>query len=157
MAIAVGVLLYNGMPPPGAAESMLMVGELSLDGAVRHARGVLPMAATRSGITVLSAHPNSEFGQTYYLSPELNGFWHIGAFRPALQKYSCTTRDHAPFFSHAGFHSQALWLETIAHPNASIGRFLLGALDNQITDLHIHSITDHAGIDDKPCAAFNIS
>jgi magnesium chelatase family protein len=34
------------MLPAGAAEGMLVVGELSLDGAVRHARGILPMAAT---------------------------------------------------------------------------------------------------------------
>jgi magnesium chelatase family protein len=34
------------MLPPEAAEGMLVVGELSLDGTVRHARGVLPMAAT---------------------------------------------------------------------------------------------------------------
>jgi magnesium chelatase family protein len=46
LPIAVGVLLYTGMLPPGAADGMLVVGELSLDGAVRHARGVLPMAAT---------------------------------------------------------------------------------------------------------------
>ena len=36
LPIAVGVLLYTGMLPPGAAEGMLVVGELSLDGAVRH-------------------------------------------------------------------------------------------------------------------------
>jgi magnesium chelatase family protein len=46
LPIALGVLLYTGMLPPGAADGMLVVGELSLDGAVRHARGVLPMAAT---------------------------------------------------------------------------------------------------------------
>ena len=34
------------MLPTGSADGMLVVGELSLDGAVRHARGVLPMAAT---------------------------------------------------------------------------------------------------------------
>jgi len=43
---AAGVLLYTGMLPLGAAEGMLAVGELSLDGATRHERGVLPMAAT---------------------------------------------------------------------------------------------------------------
>jgi magnesium chelatase family protein len=37
LPIAVSVLLYTGM---------LVVGELSLDGAVRHARGVLPIFAT---------------------------------------------------------------------------------------------------------------
>ncbi len=46
LPIAVGVLIYTGMLPPGAAEGMLVVGELSLDGTVRHTRGVLPMAAT---------------------------------------------------------------------------------------------------------------
>jgi magnesium chelatase family protein len=46
LPIAVGVLIYTGTLPPGAAEGMLVVGELSLDGTVRHARGVLPMAAT---------------------------------------------------------------------------------------------------------------
>ncbi len=46
LPIALGVLIYTGMLPAGVAEGMLVVGELSLDGAVRHARGVLPMAAT---------------------------------------------------------------------------------------------------------------
>ncbi|HTX90259.1 MAG TPA: magnesium chelatase domain-containing protein, partial [Anaerolineales bacterium] len=46
LPIALGVLIYTGMLPAGAAEGMLVVGELSLDGTVRHARGVLPMAAT---------------------------------------------------------------------------------------------------------------
>ena len=46
LPIALGVLIYTGMLPAGAAEGMLVVGELSLDGSVRHARGVLPMAAT---------------------------------------------------------------------------------------------------------------
>jgi magnesium chelatase family protein len=46
LPIALGVLIYTGMLPPEAAEGMLVVGELSLDGTVRHARGVLSMAAT---------------------------------------------------------------------------------------------------------------
>jgi len=46
LPIAVGVLIYTGMLLPEAAEGMLVVGELSLDGTVRHTRGVLPMAAT---------------------------------------------------------------------------------------------------------------
>ena len=46
LPIALGVLIYTGMLPPGAADGMMVVGELSLDGTVRHARGVLPMAAT---------------------------------------------------------------------------------------------------------------
>jgi magnesium chelatase family protein len=46
LPIALGVLIYTGMLPPEAAEGTMVVGELSLDGTVRHARGVLPMAAT---------------------------------------------------------------------------------------------------------------
>ncbi len=46
LPIALGVLIYTGMLLPQAVEGMMVVGELSLDGSVRHARGVLPMAAT---------------------------------------------------------------------------------------------------------------
>jgi len=46
LPIAVGVLIYNGLLPTDAIDHMLVVGELSLDGTVRHTRGVLPMAAT---------------------------------------------------------------------------------------------------------------
>jgi magnesium chelatase family protein len=45
LPIALGVLLMHRLLPPGCADDALVVGELSLDGAVRHARGVLPMAA----------------------------------------------------------------------------------------------------------------
>ncbi len=46
LPIALGVLIYTGMLLPQAVEGMMVVGELSLDGTVRHTRGVLPMAAT---------------------------------------------------------------------------------------------------------------
>jgi len=46
LPIALGVLIYAGMLPPQAAEGWLVVGELSLDGSVRHTCGGLPMAAT---------------------------------------------------------------------------------------------------------------
>jgi magnesium chelatase family protein len=46
LPIALGVLIYTGILPLEAAEATMVVGELSLDGTVRHARGVLPMAAT---------------------------------------------------------------------------------------------------------------
>jgi magnesium chelatase family protein len=46
LPIALGMLIYTGFLPPEAAEGLMVVGELSLDGNVRHARGVLPMAAT---------------------------------------------------------------------------------------------------------------
>jgi magnesium chelatase family protein len=46
LPIALGVLILTGALPADAAEGTLVVGELSLDGIVRHARGVLPMSAT---------------------------------------------------------------------------------------------------------------
>src|SRR5512138_3813516 len=45
LPIAVGVLIYSGLLPEESIAGSLLVGELSLDGTVRHARGVLPMAA----------------------------------------------------------------------------------------------------------------
>ena len=45
LPIAVGVLIYSELLPPECVANALIVGELSLDGSVRHARGVLPMAA----------------------------------------------------------------------------------------------------------------
>jgi magnesium chelatase family protein len=45
LPIALGVLAADGQIPPEVLEETLVVGELSLDGSVRHVRGVLPMAA----------------------------------------------------------------------------------------------------------------
>lgn len=52
LPIAVGVLIASEQIPPDGLEETLMVGELSLDGSVRHVRGVLPMAAlaTKEGL-----------------------------------------------------------------------------------------------------------
>ncbi len=45
LPIALGTLLASGQIPAGCVEGALIIGELSLDGSVRHVRGVLPMAA----------------------------------------------------------------------------------------------------------------
>jgi magnesium chelatase family protein len=45
LPIALGVLIMHRLLPPHSAEEALVIGELSLDGKVRHTRGVLPMAA----------------------------------------------------------------------------------------------------------------
>ena len=45
LPIALGVLITAEVLPPECAEGTLVVGELSLDGSVRHARGILPIAA----------------------------------------------------------------------------------------------------------------
>ncbi len=45
LPIALGVLLASGQLPEGVLDGALVVGELALDGRVRHVRGVLPIAA----------------------------------------------------------------------------------------------------------------
>lgn len=45
LPIAIGALIAAGQLMPETVEGSLIVGELSLDGSVRHVRGVLPMAA----------------------------------------------------------------------------------------------------------------
>jgi magnesium chelatase family protein len=45
LPIALGVIILSGRLPFEAAQDMIVVGELSLDGVVRHTRGILPMAA----------------------------------------------------------------------------------------------------------------
>src|SRR5574342_1356778 len=46
LPIALGVVMLSGHLPHDVVQDTLVVGELSLDGAVRHTRGILPMAAT---------------------------------------------------------------------------------------------------------------
>ncbi|HWQ83647.1 MAG TPA: YifB family Mg chelatase-like AAA ATPase [Anaerolineales bacterium] len=45
LPIALGVLIMNHLVPQQAVNRSLVIGELALDGKVRHTRGVLPMAA----------------------------------------------------------------------------------------------------------------
>jgi magnesium chelatase family protein len=46
LPIALGVMILAGFLPHEVIENTIVIGELSLDGAVRHTRGILPMAAT---------------------------------------------------------------------------------------------------------------
>lgn len=46
LPIALGVLITTGQLRPDALDGALVIGELSLEGTVRHVRGVLPMTAT---------------------------------------------------------------------------------------------------------------
>src|ERR1044071_1153151 len=46
LAVAVGALAATDQVPLAALESTIFVGELSLDGSVRHVRGVMPMDTT---------------------------------------------------------------------------------------------------------------
>lgn len=44
LPIAIGVLVASGQVPPHALDGAIVMGELSLDGSLRHVRGVLPVA-----------------------------------------------------------------------------------------------------------------
>jgi magnesium chelatase family protein len=46
LPIALGVVILAGFLPQDSIDGAMFIGELSLDGVVRHTRGVLPMAAT---------------------------------------------------------------------------------------------------------------
>ncbi len=45
LPIALGILYTSGVLPPAAFQESIVIGELSLDGSVRHVRGVLSMSA----------------------------------------------------------------------------------------------------------------
>jgi len=45
LPIALGILFMQMLLPPDSIEDSMVVGELSLDGSVRHTKGILPMAA----------------------------------------------------------------------------------------------------------------
>jgi magnesium chelatase family protein len=45
LPIALGVLLMQMLVPPGSVDDSIVIGELSLDGTVRHSKGILPVAA----------------------------------------------------------------------------------------------------------------
>lgn len=55
LAIAVGVLAATDQVPLAAVENVLFVGELSLDGGIRHVKGAMPMAHTaqQAGFTAV--------------------------------------------------------------------------------------------------------
>ncbi len=55
LPIALGALIASGQLPYECVDGSMVVGELSLDGSVRHVRGVLPMAALARAAG-LSAH-----------------------------------------------------------------------------------------------------
>ncbi len=55
LPIAVGVLAVTGQIPPDSIDGAMFIGELSLDGGLRHVRGVLPIAyhAHQQGVRTL--------------------------------------------------------------------------------------------------------
>ncbi|MBN2394559.1 MAG: YifB family Mg chelatase-like AAA ATPase [Anaerolineae bacterium] len=98
LPIAIGILMASGQLPPDALDGAILMGELSLDGTLRHVRGVLPVAdmARHNEITTLyvPAHDAPEAAlipdlQVYpvaslaSLVAHLQGFAHIAPYTPA--------------------------------------------------------------------------
>ncbi|MFN2108111.1 MAG: YifB family Mg chelatase-like AAA ATPase [Anaerolineae bacterium] len=98
LPIAIGILMASGQVPPDALDGAILMGELSLDGTLRHVRGVLPVAdmARYSDATTLyvPAHDAAEAAlipglQVYpvaslaSLVAHLQGFAHIAPYTPA--------------------------------------------------------------------------
>jgi magnesium chelatase family protein len=64
LPIALGVIILSGRLPLEAVEDTLIIGELSLDGVLRHTRGILPMAAAaRESGTKRMVVPEADAGE----------------------------------------------------------------------------------------------
>ncbi len=108
LPIALGVVILAGYLPQEAIENALVVGELSLDGAVRHTRGILPMAA--------AARAN---GYARMFVPEADA--PEAALIPGLEVYP--VRSLAELYGHLSgrapiqpYHAEALTLEPLFVP-----------------------------------------
>ncbi len=81
LPIALGVLSASEQVPPDVLDSALVVGELSLDGSVRHVRGVLPMAAKAREEGIHTLFVPAEDAAEAALIPDVQviGVPHLGA------------------------------------------------------------------------------
>ena len=67
LPIALGILAASGTVNPGSLAGCTVVGELGLDGAVRHVPGILPVALgarKRHGGTLIVPHANTTLSLT---------------------------------------------------------------------------------------------
>lgn len=109
LPIAVGIIGQDGLLPTDLLPDMMLVGELSLDGAVREVNGILPMALaakaagkkymivpegnTREAAVVegLKVYPVATLNQVCSLLESLDGV------EPATTDLSCFTLDHPAY------------------------------------------------------------
>jgi magnesium chelatase family protein len=93
LAIALSLLVADGVLPQGPLEGAIVLGELALDGAIRPVRGVLPslIAAFKAGIT-RAIVPAANQGEA-----ELMGQMEILAFSDISQIYNWLSTGEYPF------------------------------------------------------------
>jgi magnesium chelatase family protein len=114
LPIAVGILVASEQVWPQAVEGALFVGELSLDGSVRHTPGILPIAALvrQEGLKQLfvpavdapeaalvdglTVHPVESLGQ---LAAHLQGLQEIAPYRPPQNAVSLAPPTYAADFA----------------------------------------------------------
>jgi magnesium chelatase family protein len=80
LPIALGVLVTAEQLPPDALEGAMVVGELSLDGSVRHVRGVLPIAAKAREEGIKTLYVPAEDAPEAAIIPDVRviGVAHLG-------------------------------------------------------------------------------
>ena len=71
LPIAVGVLAASQQVWPDKLESALFIGELSLDGATRHTKGILPMTAVARRLGVVRVFVPAEDADEAALLPDV--------------------------------------------------------------------------------------
>jgi len=106
LPIALGIVIMQGNLNPDIVKDALIVGELSLDGIVRHARGVLPMAATARAQGFKRIFVSEQDAPEAALIPDLEVYpvntlsalyGHLAGFR-AIQPFQPSEEEPAPLF-----------------------------------------------------------
>lgn len=111
LPIALGIVIMQGNLNPEIVKDALIIGELSLDGIVRHARGVLPMAAAareqgfkRIFVSEVDAAEAALIpGLEVYPVNTLSALYgHLAEFR-AIERYQPSGEEPAPLFTPTDF------------------------------------------------------
>lgn len=74
LSIAVGVLAVTDQAPAGPLENALFIGELSLDGVIRHVSGVLPMAHAARQAGIRDLYVPADDARLAAFVPDINVF-----------------------------------------------------------------------------------
>jgi len=111
LPIALGIVLMQGNLNPEIVKDALIIGELSLDGIVRHARGVLPMAATARQQGFKRVFVSVQDAPEAALIPDLDVYpvntlsalyGHLAGFR-AIEPFQHTGEEDPPLFPPTDF------------------------------------------------------
>jgi magnesium chelatase family protein len=111
LPIALGIVIMQGNLNPEIIKDALIVGELSLDGIVRHARGILPMAATARAQGFKRIFVSEQDAPEAALIPGLEVYpvntlsalyGHLAGFR-VIQPYQPSGEEPEPLFTPTDF------------------------------------------------------